>query len=89
MRELYDSQTVYVGIVFNNTALKRQTIKNHVVFLNNDVVTVEPSQTQDLDPDLGRQPDQYSLCSSSWSSQADVLLSECYSNAGEGPDSAR
>lgn len=57
--------------------------ENHVLFLNNDVVTVEPSQTEDLDPDLGRHPDQYSLCSSSWSSQADVLLSEYYSNGDE------
>lgn len=93
VRELYDSQTVFVGMVFNNTALKdKQMIENHVVFLNNDVVTVEPSQTEDLDLDLGRHPDQYSLCSSSCSSQADEFLSECYSNGGEGlafPDSTR
>lgn len=59
-------------------------IENHIVFLN-DIVTDEPSETEDLDLDLGRHPDQYSLApSSSWSSQAGVLLSECYSNGGEG-----
>lgn len=74
----YDSQAVYVSKVFNNT---KKMIENHVVFLNNDVFTGKPSRT---DPDFGKHPDQYSLCNSSWSSQDDALLSECYSNGGKG-----
>lgn len=45
-------------------------------FKNNDVLTVEPSPTEDLDQVLGSHPSQYSLCSSSRSSQANIYCSQ-------------